>query len=693
MTHLQLLTCSFYRREESQILNESPSLRSQSLQNASSNAVSSSAGMPPHHPTVPPHHQSSLLSRLSQLFSLVNISTSFSSRIKKYTCPLTKKLIVYPVRFQGVLYERDAFLEQNGGAADVQMERQREPVGVLDTATRHLENGQIANNLAHGSSLGSSATVDQSILVPLWKFRLKMALNIHTKLINLLTDDQRIENQLYWTERIARRRKVAKKAMGSAKRCFVESKNGLLGRRQTLCTGGKAPNSGATRRNGESSSLRYQDAQTRRVTVSPTRSLPSSPSDGSVSREDANSVTNIDLEELPQSNDSSNNTPGSSSPPQSYKFTSRPILSFPSIESAPNFRDHTKILFFIRELIFFTGQLDNKSFVQCRQMQQCYELYQYAMRLKTALLGAPGRHSLSYECNERIRRHIQLRLGIVGSVRALCQLKSEPNLLVSGSQEGQIDVWNMEDEIIVHTLHGHHKRIQTLTEMPDGRIISGSFDSELKVWDIENGECVKTIRGHYDQVSCVLALQDGKHFASCCCSCTSMDLFIRIWSYPECVEVQRLSGHYKGISQLIQLRDGHLVSCSADKTIRIWNLQSGTCVKILRKHAKAILHIVELHDGTLCAASQDGRVKIWDIHTGCCIKTFQAHKEPITSLIQLRDRAVVTSSWDRTIRFWNVKSGRYYTSVYNDGDCAYRLMEMDNGTLVAGSYERIQCYR
>ena len=49
------------------------------------------------------------------------------------------------------------------------------------------------------------------------------------------------------------------------------------------------------------------------------------------------------------------------------------------------------------------------------------------------------------------------------------------------------------------TLEGHKRGVRTILTK-DNLIISGSLDKTIKIWDINSGECLKTLEGH---IGCV----------------------------------------------------------------------------------------------------------------------------------------------------------------------------------------------
>ena len=59
----------------------------------------------------------------------------------------------------------------------------------------------------------------------------------------------------------------------------------------------------------------------------------------------------------------------------------------------------------------------------------------------------------------------------------------------------------------VMVLEGHTSSIWSIA-IKDNLIISGSSDEKIKIWDIYSGECIKTLEGHTDSVISV-AIKDN----------------------------------------------------------------------------------------------------------------------------------------------------------------------------------------
>ena len=71
----------------------------------------------------------------------------------------------------------------------------------------------------------------------------------------------------------------------------------------------------------------------------------------------------------------------------------------------------------------------------------------------------------------------------------------EGNLIVSGSTDRTLKVWNADTGQCIHTLYGHTSTVRCM-DIHGKVAVSGSRDATLRVWDIESGECLHILMGH-----------------------------------------------------------------------------------------------------------------------------------------------------------------------------------------------------
>jgi WD40 repeat protein len=76
------------------------------------------------------------------------------------------------------------------------------------------------------------------------------------------------------------------------------------------------------------------------------------------------------------------------------------------------------------------------------------------------------------------------------------------------------------------TLSGHTDKVTSLAFSPDrALLVSGSIDKSVKLWDVQTGGAVKTFRGHHSAVLSVSISSDSTIIAS-----GSQDGTISLWN-------------------------------------------------------------------------------------------------------------------------------------------------------------------
>ena len=81
-------------------------------------------------------------------------------------------------------------------------------------------------------------------------------------------------------------------------------------------------------------------------------------------------------------------------------------------------------------------------------------------------------------------------------------------MVISGSLDNTLKMWNVEDASCMRTLFGHIEGVWDV-DMDRLRIVSASHDRTIKIWDRASGRCLHTLVGHRGAVTSV-ALGDDK---------------------------------------------------------------------------------------------------------------------------------------------------------------------------------------
>ncbi|CAI7666663.1 unnamed protein product [Penicillium bialowiezense] len=199
-------------------------------------------------------------------------------------------------------------------------------------------------------------------------------------------------------------------------------------------------------------------------------------------------------------------------------------------------------------------------------------------------------------------------------------------LIVSGSRDFTMRVWKLprpgDQEILenpsqadeecpylVHVLRGHEHTVRSMAAYGD-IVVSGSYDCTVRVWQISSGVCLHRLEGHTYKVYSV-ALDKKRNR----CISGSMDHTVKIWSLETGAMLFNLEGHTSLIG-LLELNEDLLVSASADATVRIWDPETGECRNVLSSHTGAITCFQ--HDGEKVVSGADTALKIWNIQNEVC---------------------------------------------------------------------------
>lgn len=230
-------------------------------------------------------------------------------------------------------------------------------------------------------------------------------------------------------------------------------------------------------------------------------------------------------------------------------------------------------------------------------------------------------------------------------------LQFNESILVTGSRDRYLKIWDIRTGSLIRTLKGHLGSVLCLQF--DGRfLISGSSDAALIVWDIHTAERIRTLRGHEESVLNVKFKDDV--LVSC-----SKDRTVRIWHLSDDGKATIrfvLRGHRAAVNA-VQFKDDRVVSASGDRAIKIWDMNSGECLKTLDSHSRGIA-CIEFDGKYIVSGSSDQTIKVWNAITGECVHTLISHTDLVRTLqLDSQSKRIISGSYDGTLKIWGLETG------------------------------------
>ncbi|KAG6849584.1 hypothetical protein H0H93_007169 [Arthromyces matolae] len=303
-------------------------------------------------------------------------------------------------------------------------------------------------------------------------------------------------------------------------------------------------------------------------------------------------------------------------------------------------------------------------------------------------------------------------------------------VLITGSYDRTVRVWNMEAGVELHTLKGHTRAVRAL-QFDDIKLITGAMDHTLKVWDWRRGRCIRTLTGHTDGVVCL-------NFDSNVLASGSVDQTIKVWNLRT-GGAFTLRGHSDWVNA-VQLWDSNPGARTEQSNLSLFDVSPGGCLSPRGNTCSGS----EIDVGKmLFSASDDGTIKLWDLTSRTCLRTMSGHmgqvqsmklltasdcdtadepsaegtttsssesneptsattpdtadqtseklstvSPPQTTLFSNRKKPVLISgSLDNTIRLWDIDTGKCVRTLFGHIEGVWAVAS-DKMRLVSGSHDR-----
>ena len=241
-----------------------------------------------------------------------------------------------------------------------------------------------------------------------------------------------------------------------------------------------------------------------------------------------------------------------------------------------------------------------------------------------------------------------------------------PNMkqCISGTECGNIFVWNFKPQMRPFKFAGHKGAITDLAMNPNGNLIaSASTDQTVRLWTNGVRGKFKLLKCHPSPIRSVDFSNTGKYLLT-----GSNDKTIKIFDlYPKIKFVSSFKGHSNWVRCARFSPDNRLIgSCGDDNSVMIFDIEQKTVKYKFLDHLSHVNCCRFSPDGTIIAsAGDDGKIKLFDIRIGRLIQHYDAHNDKVNCISYHQSgNYIISGSDDTTIKIWDLKMGQILYTVH-----------------------------
>ena len=230
------------------------------------------------------------------------------------------------------------------------------------------------------------------------------------------------------------------------------------------------------------------------------------------------------------------------------------------------------------------------------------------------------------------------------------------NMLITGSSDFTLKMWNVTDGVEKMTFTGHTSAINSI-QFSQSYVVSSATDGSVKVWTRKGVE-VTTLFCHHQRVNaCHLHIPER----------AKDNQIIASWA--------DVDDSNDSTEQTSKMEEILVLTGSDDGTVGVWKPFVPNEISTLTGHSDSVLSVATTVNNRVLSSSQDGSIRVWNITmpTGglTAVNTCRGHIGPVTSLSALdtgdKVSYAVSGGRDGHVTVWKMQ-GLSFKKVYQVRD-------------------------
>ncbi|CAM0880572.1 unnamed protein product [Alopecurus aequalis] len=229
----------------------------------------------------------------------------------------------------------------------------------------------------------------------------------------------------------------------------------------------------------------------------------------------------------------------------------------------------------------------------------------------------------------------------------------EGNYLIGGGISGDIFFWEVASGELLVRWHAHYRDVRCLA-LYDLLLVSGSEDGSIKVWDLltmldEQSRLEAKTPYMYNFNQHALPVTDIACFHGAIAVSSSEDRTCKIWSLSEGRMLRSIS--FPAIIDSVEIdprshifyaggRDGkiYVTAMGVDPS---QGCEDSSILGALDDHSKGVTSLTSSTDGLLLVSgSEDGNVRVWDTRSQQVTRKFKHSQGPVTNVLIVTPKRV-----------------------------------------------------